>query len=255
MSGGSGTTDFGPAAAEFPEPFRLLVREEVSSTNDELRALACAGAAHGLVLISHRQTAGRGRRGAAWFAGEGTALAFSVLLRPEEPPGLWPRLSLAAGVALAETLDHFRLAPGLKWPNDVWLNRKKAAGILLEGGDGFVIAGIGLNVNTIDFPPEIAEIATSMRISAGRLFDPAEVFAKLIARFAVNAAMIGNDFPQLLSALRERCVLTGERVSLRAANGLKTGKILGIGSHGELLFDCGGGVEPLVQADEVRIIS
>src|SRR6478735_9128147 len=110
--------DFTRVAADFPEPFRLLVRESVESTNDEVRILAQTGAPDGLVVLAERQTAGRGRRGAAWFSQAGESLAFSVLLRPDEPKALWPRLALAAGLAVTEAVESFGTQPGIKWPND-----------------------------------------------------------------------------------------------------------------------------------------
>ena len=100
-------SDFDNIAAQLPDPFRLLWREKVSSTNDELRALAEKGMAEGLVLVAEEQVAGRGRRGAEWFSPKGESLAFSVLLRPTEPKGFWSRLSLVAGLAVAEALEKY----------------------------------------------------------------------------------------------------------------------------------------------------
>src|SRR5512134_2109839 len=161
------TDDFTGIASEFPDPFRLLIRETAGSTNDELRALAAAGSPDGLVLLALQQTAGRGRRGAAWFCPAGESLAFSILVRPAEPKALWPRLALAAGLAVAEAAESFGPPAGIKWPNDVWIGRRKVAGILVEAGPDFAIVGIGLNVHTTSFPAEVSEIATSLRIASG----------------------------------------------------------------------------------------
>src|SRR6478752_10697504 len=195
--------DFTLAAADFPEPFRLLIRESVESTNDEVRALAEAGAPDGRIVLAERQTAGRGRRGAAWFSPAGESLAFSILVRPEEPKALWPRLALAAGLAVAEALETFGGQSGIKWPNDVWLGDRKAAGILVEAGADFAVVGIGLNVNTLEFPPEVAEIATSLRIETGRVFSRAEVLGEIIRKFAGRRRQIGDDFEALISAVRQ----------------------------------------------------
>ena len=94
--------EFAPIAELMPDTFRILWRENVSSTNDDLRALALKGTPEGLVLVCEEQAAGRGRRGAAWFSPKGESLAFSVLLRPIAPKSMWCRLSLAAGLAVAE---------------------------------------------------------------------------------------------------------------------------------------------------------
>ena len=241
-------------AAGFPEPFRLLVRDSVESTNDEVRVLAQAGAPDGLVLLAERQTAGRGRRGAAWFSPEGESLAFSILVRPEEPKALWPRLALAAGLAVAEAVESFRIQAGIKWPNDVWIGQRKVAGILVEAGSDFAVVGIGLNVNSTEFTPEVEEIATSLRIEASQNFARAEVLGEIIRKFALRRNQIENGFDALISAVQLRCVLTGKRVTLTTASGPRVGTVEGIAAGGELLLRTANGLERLIQADEVRLL-
>lgn len=245
---------FMAAAAEFPEPFRLMIRESVESTNDEVRVLAQAGAPDCLVLLAERQTAGRGRRGAAWFSPAGESLAFSILVRPDEPKALWPRLALAAGLAVTEAVESFGLQAGIKWPNDVWIRQRKVAGILVEAGSNFAVIGIGLNVNSTEFPPEVAEIATSLRIETMEVFSRAEVMGEIIRKFAGRRHQIGDDFAALIAAVRLRCVLTDKRVSLVTANGPRVGTVEGIAAGGELLLRTGNGLEKLIQADEVRLL-
>ena len=246
--------EFMEAASDFPEPFRLLIRESVDSTNDEVRVLAQAGAPDGLVLLAERQTAGRGRRGAAWFSPAGESLAFSVLVRPEEPKALWPRLALAAGLAVAEAVESFGLHAGIKWPNDVWIGQRKVAGILVEAGSNFAVVGIGLNVNSTEFPREVSEIATSLRIENSQVFPRAEVLGEIIRKFAGRRLQMGNDFNALISAVRLRCVLTGQRVTLTTASGPRAGTVEGIAEGGELLLRTENGLERLIQADEVRLL-
>lgn len=246
--------EFMEVAADFPEPFRLLIRESVESTNDEVRGLAQAGAPDGLVLLAESQSAGRGRRGAAWFSPAGESLAFSILVRPDEPKALWPRLALAAGLAVAEAVESFGLQAGIKWPNDVWIGQRKVAGILVEAGSDFAVVGIGLNVNSTEFPPEVSEIATSLRIETSQTFPRAEVLGEIIRKFAGRRRQISSDFDALISAVRLRCVLTGKRVTLTTANGPGTGTVEGIADSGELLLRSENGLERLIQADEVRLL-
>lgn len=246
--------DFNAAAADFPDPFRLLIRESTESTNDEVRTLAQAGAPEGLVVLAERQTAGRGRRGAAWFSPAGESLAFSILLRPEEPKALWPRLALAAGLAVAEAVEVFGGQAGIKWPNDVWIGQRKVAGILVEAGSNFAVVGIGLNVNTTGFPAEVLEIATSMKMEISRNLCRAEVLAAVIRKFSARRRQIDFDFEALVSAVRLRCVLTGKRVTLSTASGPRTGIVEGIAAGGELLLRSESGLERLIQADEVRVL-
>jgi BirA family biotin operon repressor/biotin-[acetyl-CoA-carboxylase] ligase len=248
------TDEFTAAADGFPDPYRLLVRESAASTNDELRALAEGGAGEGLVLLALNQTAGRGRRGAAWFCAPGESLAFSILVRPVEPKALWPRLALAAGLAVAEAVECFGPAAGLKWPNDVWIGQRKVAGILVEAGSDYVIAGIGINVNTSVFPDEIAAIATSLRLESSLQIPRGEVLAAIVRGFARHCRSIGCGFDELLDGVRQRCVLTGRRVLLTDSKGLRTGRVEGIAPGGELLLRTEAGVERHIQADEVRIL-
>lgn len=243
------------ADAGFPDPFHLKVLDEAGSTNDELRKLAAAGAPHGLVVQALRQTAGRGRRGAVWFSEEGASLAFSILVRPQESKALWPRLALATGLAVAEAVESFGPVAAIKWPNDVWVGRRKIAGILVEAGDDYAIVGIGLNVNTRDFPEEVAEIATSLRVETQIDVPPSQVLEAVIRRFAVRHRQIGADFGDLLDAVRTRCVLTGCQVSFLTASGPRTGLVKGIAPGGELQIRTNEGLENLLQADEIRILA
>lgn len=249
----SSTAEFASVGPSLPDPMRLMVRDDVDSTNDEIRRLAEAGAPDGRIVVADRQTAGRGRRGTAWVCPPGEALAFSVLMRPPGPKGLWPRLALAAGLAVAEGLETFGVAAGIKWPNDVWIGGKKVCGVLAEAGADFVVVGIGVNVNVTAFPEELSSIATSLRLETGIEANRAEVLLAILYRLELRRHQIGDDFPALLDAVRSRCVLTGKEVALQAADGRREGVIEGIGDGGELLLRGAAGVERLWQADEVRL--
>jgi BirA family transcriptional regulator, biotin operon repressor / biotin---[acetyl-CoA-carboxylase] ligase len=243
---------FDNIAALLPDPFRILWRETVSSTNDELRALAEKGSAEGLILIADEQTAGRGRRGAEWLSPKGENLAFSVLLRPTESKALWHRLSLAVGLAVAEALEVFVPAAEIKWPNDVRVSGKKISGILVEAGQDFVIIGIGINVNSTGFPEGLG--ATSLREELGDEVDRGEVLYQVMTRLAHRSGEIGVGFDGILKSIRERCALTGHRVSFLSADKRREGVVKGIGRAGELMVEIDGVTESLVQADEVRVM-
>jgi BirA family biotin operon repressor/biotin-[acetyl-CoA-carboxylase] ligase len=247
--------EFQNTASMFPDPFRLLVRESSTSTNDDLRKLADDGAPEGLVLLALEQTQGRGRRGAAWFSEPGESLAFSILVRPSEPKSLWPRLALAAGAAVAEAMEQFGVQAGIKWPNDVWVRGLKLAGILVEAGKDFAIVGIGINVGSRRFPAEVAEIATSLALETSTEISRAEVLGAVVRRFASRQRQIGPDFGILLDSVREHCVLTGKQVALMTSSGPKQGLVEGIAPGGELMLRTAGAVENLIQADEVRILA
>lgn len=247
--------DFSVIGPDLPDPFRLLIKESVDSTNDEVRRLANAGTPEGLVVVSDRQTQGRGRRGSAWFSAPGESLAFSVLLRPDEPKALWPRIALATGLAVAEALEGYVPLVGIKWPNDVWIGGKKIAGILVEAGKDFVVVGIGLNVNSLSFPAEVAATATSLALETGGSHSRAEVLAAVIRKLTARRHQIGTEFPFAIDAVRLRCVLTGNRVNLLSSAGPRSGTVTGISANGELLLETAHGLESFLQADEVRVQS
>ncbi|MEI7927832.1 MAG: biotin--[acetyl-CoA-carboxylase] ligase [Verrucomicrobiales bacterium] len=245
--------EFPSIGSMLPDSMRLFVRDEVDSTNDEIRRLALAGADDGTVVVADRQTAGRGRRGAAWMCPPGEALAFSLLVRPKEPKALWPRLALASGLAVAEALESHGVECGIKWPNDVWVCGKKICGVLVEAGSDFAIIGIGVNVNVAGFPEELNTSATSLLLETGVPADRAGVLASILRQLEVRRHQIDCGYDLLLDAVRSRCVLTGHRISLLAVDGPRLGFCEGIGAGGELLVSGPNGFERLLQADEVRI--
>ena len=216
----------------------------VDSTNLRARGLAAAGAPHGTLVTAAEQSAGRGRQGRAWSAPAGRALLMSLVLR--EPP---PRLALIAGVAVArvaEALDADGRRAGVKWPNDVLLDGRKVAGILVEGRpqDDWAVLGIGLNValRDGDLPPEVAARATSL----GR--EPGDVERALAATLAGLGDVLALPAAEVLSALRERDALRGRRVRWAQGAGVATG----IDDAGRLCVDTGEAVVTL-HAGEVHL--
>jgi BirA family biotin operon repressor/biotin-[acetyl-CoA-carboxylase] ligase len=163
------------------------------STNDLAAERARAGAPAGLVIVADAQTTGRGRLGRSWHSPADENLYLSMLLRPARPPSEIPPLTLLAGAGVARALQAFGLEAWLKWPNDVELldetgKRRKVCGVLTEMASAgasalYVVVGIGINANTVDFPAEIAERATSLRRALGRPVDRVELLAALLEAF------------------------------------------------------------------------
>ena len=144
----------------------MIVRlRETTSTMKDAAALAAKGEPHGTAVIADIQTAGVGRHGHQWHSEDKGGLYLSIVLRRE----IAPYLTLALGLAVQRALnDVAEVSTDLRWPNDVLLNNRKLAGIMAQSAEGAVIAGIGLNVNQSEFPPDLAEIATSLKIETGR---------------------------------------------------------------------------------------
>jgi BirA family transcriptional regulator, biotin operon repressor / biotin---[acetyl-CoA-carboxylase] ligase len=150
------------------KPIYLL--DETTSTNDEAKRGAKGGEGHGATWVAESQTAGRGRQGRAWVSPRGENLLFSVLLRLTCPAARLPPIALVAGLAARDAIARASGADArIKWPNDVLVEGKKIAGVLVEAvlqGSRVeaVVVGVGLNVHTRDFPKEIAPRATSIAL-------------------------------------------------------------------------------------------
>jgi len=210
------------------------------STNARARELAIGGAPHGTLVTADEQSAGRGRQGRSWSAAPGEALLMSLLVR-----GVRPLLPLAAAVAVCEALAPLDAA--IKWPNDVWIERRKVAGILLEGRpqEGWAVVGVGLNVRTREFPPEIRDTATSLAL-AGQETTVAAVRDALVEALHHWIEAPGDE---VLSAWRARDALRGEHI--RWASG--EGTAAGISDSGALLVETPAGARVELDAGEVHL--
>jgi BirA family biotin operon repressor/biotin-[acetyl-CoA-carboxylase] ligase len=158
--------------------------EHVGSTRST-QLLLEPDAPEGALVAAEEQTAGRGRLGRRWLAPAGTSLLCSLQLRPDAPPPRLPELTVVAARACAEAMAALTgLKPGLKFPNDVLVGRRKVAGILAEARDGRVVLGMGVNVNvpTEDLPQDVDREATSLLAETGTELDRAKLLAELLAR-------------------------------------------------------------------------
>lgn len=144
----------------------LLKFDTIDSTNTEALKQAKLGADEGLCIVADQQTAGRGRHGRTWVSEKGSGLYFSIMLRPWIDTQFLPLITLMTGVAVHDTLEEFGIDADIKWVNDLLVDEKKICGILAETTDTdkglAVVVGIGINIKSSNFPPEIADIATSI---------------------------------------------------------------------------------------------
>lgn len=154
----------------------IVYYDSVYSTNDEAKRLAAEGYPEGTVVVAEEQTRGKGRLGKTWFSPRGKNVMFSVLLNPRVNFVQLPQLTILAAVAVAAAIKSVTgLKAGIKWPNDLLVDGKKVCGILSEMSAemdriNYLVIGVGLNVNVNeeDFPPDIKDVATSLKIAAGR---------------------------------------------------------------------------------------
>jgi len=221
------------------------VYDELPSTNDHLRVLAEAGAAHFTVVIADSQTAGKGRCGKRWESPSGMGLWMSFLVRSdsEVPPALVPVL---VGLAATRALERLcpSLRPGIKWPNDIEVEGRKLGGILCErAGPGAVVVGVGLNLRQgiEDFDPGLKERAASMEMAGCRGVSRSKLAGELLsaARSLVDPPPALLD-ERLRQEVRDRDSLIGRAV--RAEVGIE-GRAMGIAADGALLVEVEGRVQ------------
>jgi BirA family biotin operon repressor/biotin-[acetyl-CoA-carboxylase] ligase len=213
--------------------------ETIGSTNERARELAEAGAEHGTMVTADEQTAGRGRQGRSWVTPPGVAIAASLVLREFDE-----LLPLRAGLAVADLAGADAL---VKWPNDVWVDGRKIAGILAESRSEprWAVLGLGVNVavDVDSLPPDAAGVAGSL----GGTPDDVEPLLKDL--LAALERRLGEDRGSALAALRERDALRGKPV--RWQDGEGTGA--GIDDSGALLVTLAGGETITLSAGEVTL--
>ncbi len=238
---------------------RIEWRAALDSTQGLARELARAGAGEGTTVIAERQTAGRGRLGRQWHSPAGANLYCSVVLRPAVPLAAVPSLALVAGLAVADAIrDVTGLGAALKWPNDVQLDGRKVAGVLMELDAEpervhVVIAGIGVNLNLEAFPPDLAATATSLRIARGAPVDRAAFAARLLAALEGRyTRFLAAGFAAMRSEWEACSALTGKEVRVTAPEGEVAGRVLGVDDDGALRL-AGPQGEMRVVAGEVTL--
>lgn len=219
---------------------REIIRlASIGSTMDEVARLAANGAEEGVVVVAEEQTAGRGRGGRTWTSPPGSSLLMSVLLRPVVPVERLSSLSLVAGVAVAEALERFGVTPKLKWPNDVWLDGRKVAGVLVNsrvGPDGMtVVLGIGININ-VD-PADLPLGAASLGVAVEKTVTRDDVLQAVLTRLnAAYSAFTNSAGRPDLDGWSRRAALVGERVQVSDGPARHSGEMLGIDGDGALLL-------------------
>ncbi len=234
--------------------------EEVDSTNVHAGTWAQNGASEGSVVVAEYQTAGRGRHGRTWSADKSQNLLFSVVLRPRLAADRLGLITVAASVAVAETIDHF-VAPhrsSIKWPNDVLLEGRKTCGMLLETSMAgaqteAVVLGVGLNVNQTHFPDSLEDTATSLRLTTGRPVPRPPLLARLLQALEDRYDTVQSGGADVVrSTFHERLTRLHAPTTLRftGSDQTITGTVQGITDAGALRLETEQGMQT-VHAGEV----
>ncbi len=236
---------------------RLIELEDVDSTNNEAMRQAENGAPHGTVVRADSQKAGKGRRGRSWQSPGGVNLYFSLLLRPSFEPEHASMLTLLMAMAAVRAIveDTGADGVGIKWPNDILLNRKKICGILTElktcqgtvrepgvvnsqAAIDYVVIGVGINVNLTEIPEELAGHVTSLRCELHRELSRGQLLEHILQDFeaiylvfekSYNLEFIRQEYNQYLAG-------RGEEVRVLDPQGEYVGISHGITERGELLI-------------------
>ena len=222
--------------------------DEIDSTNNELRRIAENGAPDGTLAIAEIQTAGKGRRGRAWTSPRGSGIWMSFLLRPDFAPEYASMLTLVTAMAVEKGIrQQTGLDCQIKWPNDIVLNGRKICGILTEMSTEedsirYVVVGIGINVNTKEFPEEISKTATSLAIETGHPVRRAPLVASILKAWEEYYETYKKtlDLSLLKEEYNARLVNLGREVKVLAPKGDDVGVSGGITDTGELIVEVDG---------------
>ncbi len=220
----------------------------VDSTQARAFDLAARGAPDATVVVADHQTAGRGRRGRTWQDAPGASLLVSIVVRTRLAARDMPWLSYVAAVAVAEALEAAAgLRPRLKWPNDVLVDGRKIAGILLEArlgvpgsGDGapVTIVGIGINLEPASLPPDLADRATCVRLAAARPVEREALLQAVLTAFRAWRARLEEGE---VEPIRQRWLELAETIGRSVEIGDTRGVAAGLDADGALLVDGAGG--------------
>jgi BirA family biotin operon repressor/biotin-[acetyl-CoA-carboxylase] ligase len=234
---------------------RIDYYDSLPSTQQVATDLAEAGAPSGTAVVADEQTAGIGRHGHDWYSEAGAGLYLSLILYPPIDPTTRPVLTLALGLATAEAIARVAGIPcDLRWPNDVMLNDRKTAGILVQLAGNAAVAGIGINVNHQSFPPEIASVATSIRIATGQRYDRTDLLVALLESASAFSRML-NDAGKgaILEAFtRASSYARGKRVVVDMGDRRIEGITAGLDDYGFLRVLKSNGKTETVLAGGVR---
>ena len=238
-----------PRLGRLGSPFYFFPTLE--STNETAASLAA-----GAVVVADQQTAGRGRRGHAWFSPPASGLYVSVVLAPRlatiDPLRATQLVTLGAGVAIAEALETSAgLRADLKWPNDLYVGRRKLAGILAESSGDTVVLGYGINVAPSAFPAELRDRATSIESELGRGVDRDELFVETLAALSRRYEdLLSGRFDAILDAWRRLAPgASGARVTWTTNAGVSSGVTAGIDDLGALLVRVDARIERIVSGE------
>ena len=241
----------------------IIYYDSIDSTNLEAKRRIDQGATDGTLIVAKEQTKGRGRRGRSWQSKAGDSLLMSLILQPDLEPDRASMLTLVQALSVRKAVEKITgKETKIKWPNDILLENKKVCGILTEmflkpEGGFYVVIGTGVNINQREFPKEIEEIATSMKLAALRKenFQVSQVMEEVCKAFKeyYDKFLTKRDLSLVREEYNKHLINKEQQVKVLDPRGEYFGKAHGINSMGELLVEDETGEIRHVSSGEVSV--
>lgn len=234
----------------------LIFLEETDSTNTYLKQLCRDGAEHETVVYTYNQLSGYGRHGKYWHSEKDKSLAMSLLLQPSSICSL-PPISIAMGVAVHNVICKIT-SVRIKWPNDILANFRKICGISCEcmfvDGRAHIILGIGINVNNVSFPGDLAQTATSLKMETGQEWDVCALMHEISKSvFEYYEMILCGEYPRILKEFKSNCINVGNEVTAFSKNKKIQGIAVDIDEMGCLIVQTKNGDCEILSAGEVSL--
>ena len=233
------------------------VLESVDSTNDYAKKKA-KELVDGSVIISLEQVKGKGRRGRSFHSGRGDGIYLSIILKPGFEPAKAPFITSIAGAALVNTFNKFNIQTKVKWPNDVLINGKKVAGILTEMSADmefieYIVLGVGINVSGLEFPNELKNIATSLKLEG---YDVKKL--NIIWQFVYEFELLYNLYlnentSEVVNILRNNSSVLGKQINVHYMNEVESAIAVDINNQGALIIKTQEGEVKELSSGEISI--
>jgi BirA family biotin operon repressor/biotin-[acetyl-CoA-carboxylase] ligase len=233
------------------------VLESVDSTNDYAKKKA-KELVDGSVIISLEQVKGKGRRGRSFHSGKGDGIYLSIILKPGFEPAKAPFITSIAGAALVNTFNKFNIQTKIKWPNDVLINGKKVAGILTEMSADmefieYIVLGVGINVSGLEFPSELKNIATSLKLE-GYDVKKLSIIWQFIYEFELLYNLYLNEnTSEVVNILRNNSSVIGKQINVHYMNEIESAIAVDINNQGALIIKTQEGEVKKLSSGEISI--
>ena len=233
------------------------VLESVDSTNDYAKKKA-KELVDGSVIISLEQVKGKGRRGRSFHSGKGDGIYLSIILKPGFEPAKAPFITSIAGAALVNRFNKFNIQTKIKWPNDVLINGKKVAGILTEMSADmefieYIVLGVGINVSGLEFPSELKNIATSLKLE-GYDVKKLSIIWQFIYEFELLYNLYLNEnTSEVVNILRNNSSVLGKQINVHYMNEIESAIAVDINNQGALIIKTQEGEVKELSSGEISI--